>query len=118
MREVIGPDKIIGLSTHSKQQALAASTFPIDYIGIGPIYPTTTKESKLVPVGTSLIRWIRQNIPLPTVAIGGITGETIPDALAAGATNVAVISALMTAPDMCDRAVELKNLANSYVDWK
>lgn len=118
VREVIGPDKIIGLSTHSKQQAIAATTWPIDYIGIGPVYPTTTKVTKCVPVGTSLIRWVRQHIPLPTVAIGGITAETIPDALAAGASNVAVISALMTAPDLTVRAGELKVLADSFVDWK
>ncbi len=118
VREVIGPDKIVGLSTHSKQQAIAATTWPIDYIGIGPIYPTTTKEVKCVPVGTSLIRWVRQHIPLPSVAIGGITSETIPDALAAGASNVAVISALMSAPDIAGRAAELKSLADSFVDWK
>lgn len=118
VREVIGPDKIIGLSTHSKQQAIAATSWPIDYLGIGPIYPTTTKETKCVPVGTSLIRWVRQHIPLPTVAIGGISAETIPDALAAGASNVAVISALMAAPDLANRAAELKTLADSFVDWK
>jgi thiamine-phosphate pyrophosphorylase len=90
VREVLGPEKIIGLSTHSKQQAIAATTWPIDYIGIGPIYETSSKESSNKPVGTSLIRWVRKHIPLPTVAIGGITEATIPDALAAGATNVAM----------------------------
>lgn len=118
VREVMGPDKLVGLSTHSKQQAITASSWPIDYIGIGPVYPTDTKESNYLPVGTSLIRWVRQHIPLPTVAIGGITTQTIPDVLAAGATNVAMISELMRAENIRDHAVTLKNLADSYVDWK
>ncbi len=118
VREVIGVDKILGLSTHSKQQAIAATTWPIDYIGIGPVYPTSTKKSQYVPVGTSLIRWVRKHIPLPTVAIGGITAETIPDVLAAGASNVAMIGELMRARDINARAIELKNLADQFVDWK
>jgi len=118
VREVIGPDKIIGLSTHSKQQAIVATTWPIDYIGVGPIYPTSTKQTTNVPVGTSLIRWIRQHIPLPTVAIGGISAATIPDVLAAGASNVAMISELMKADDIAGQTSELKALADSFVDWK
>ncbi len=118
VREVVGDNKIVGLSTHSKQQAINATTWPIDYIGVGPIYETTSKISKYKPVGTSLIRWIRQNIPLPTVAIGGITEATIPDALAAGATNIAMISELMKAQDIQSHATRLRQLAESYVDWK
>lgn len=118
VREVMGPDKIIGLSTHSKQQAITATSWPVDYIGVGPVYPTTSKASKYVPVSTSLIRWIKQHIPLPTVAIGGITEETIPDVLAAGASNVAMIGELMRAKDIRGRAEELRKLAEMYVDWK
>lgn len=118
VREVMGDDKIVGLSTHSKQQAIAATTWPIDYIGIGPVYQTTSKQSQYKPVGPSLIRWVRQNIPLPTVAIGGITKETLPDALAAGATNIAMIAELMKADDMQTHARHLGTLADSYVDWK
>lgn len=118
VREVVGPGKIVGLSTHSKQQAIAATTWPIDYIGIGPVYPTNSKDSKYKPVGTSLIRWVKQNIPLPTVAIGGISESSLPDALAAGATNVAMISELMKAGSIQDHAKHLCALADSFVDWK
>lgn len=118
VREVMGDDKIIGLSTHSKQQAIAATSWPIDYIGIGPVYQTTSKDTNNKPVGPSLIRWVRQNIPLPTVAIGGITEQTLPDALAAGATNVAMIAELMKADDIHNHARHLAKLADSYVDWK
>lgn len=118
VREVVGPDKIIGLSTHSKQQAIAAASWPIDYIGIGPVFTTTSKASKYVPVGPSLIRWVKQHIPLPTVAIGGISEETIPDCLAAGASNVAMIGEIMRAGNIRKRAEELRKLAEMYVDWK
>ncbi len=118
VREVMGPDKIIGLSTHSKQQAITATSWPVDYIGVGPVFATTSKASKYVPVGASLIRWVKQHIPLPTVAIGGITAETIPDVLAAGASNVAMIGELMRAKDIRKRAEELRKLAEMYVDWK
>lgn len=118
VREVVGPDKIIGLSTHSKQQAIAATSWPIDYIGVGPVYTTTSKASKYVPVGTSLLRWVKQHIPLPTVAIGGISEQTIPDCLAAGASNVAMIGEIMKAGNIRERAEELRKLAEMYVDWK
>lgn len=118
VREVMGDDKLIGLSTHSKQQAIAATSWPIDYIGVGPVYPTSTKQSDNIPVGTSLIRWVRKHIPLPTVAIGGITTSTLPDALAAGATNAAMISELMRAQDIASATAELKALADQFVDWK
>lgn len=118
VREVMGPDKLIGLSTHSKQQAIAATSWPIDYIGIGPIYPTASKVSEYKPVGPSLIRWVRKHIPLPTVAIGGITRETVPDVLAAGATNVAMIGELMKNPEFIRNARELQELATVYVDWR
>lgn len=118
VREVMGPNRLVGLSTHSKQQAITAITWPIDYIGIGPIFPTESKASEYKPVGTSLIRWVRQHIPLPTVAIGGITGETIPDVLAAGATNVAMIGDLMKASDIAAKARTLREMADSFVEWK
>ena len=118
VREVVGDDKIVGLSTHSKQQAIAATTWPIDYIGVGPVYATSTKQSVNIPVGASLLRWVRQHIPLPTVAIGGITTQTLPDALAAGATNVAMIGELMRADDIQQKTTELVSLAAQFVDWK
>lgn len=118
VREVVGDDKIIGLSTHSKQQAIVATSWPIDYIGVGPIFQTSTKVSDLTPVGTSLLRWVKQNIPLPTVAIGGITESTVPDVLAAGATNVAIIGDLMRHEDIAERARQLVKLTDMYLEWK
>ncbi|MCX7019512.1 MAG: thiamine phosphate synthase [bacterium] len=107
-REILGPEKIIGLSTHTKPQALAAQLLPVDYIGVGPVYPTRTKVSEWPPVGTALIRWVRHAISLPMVAIGGITGERIVDVVAAGAHNVAMIRELLTAGDIADQTRRLR----------
>jgi thiamine-phosphate pyrophosphorylase len=114
VREVVGPNRLVGLSTHSKQQILAATTFAVDYIGIGPIYLTSTKASTNVPVSTSLIRWASHNVALPIVAIGGITAETIPDVVAAGAHNVAMIGGLLSAEDIAKKTSELRQLVQEY----
>ncbi len=112
-REIIGPDKIIGLSTHTKQQALAAHTLPVNYIGVGPIYATTTKQSEWPVVGTPMIRWIKRNLTLPVVAIGGITEENVVDVVAAGADNAAIIRDLMSHDDIQGQTRRLKELITS-----
>jgi thiamine-phosphate pyrophosphorylase len=99
-RDILGPGKLIGLSTHTKAQALEAELLPVDYIGIGPVYETTSKVSEWPVVGTSMIRWVRRTATLPIVAIGGITIDRIVDCVAAGADNVAVIGDLMGSDDI------------------
>lgn len=113
-RDIIGEEKLIGLSTHSKQQAIEAVGQGVDYIGVGPIYATSTKVSENVPVGTSLIRWIRQNLPLPIVAIGGITRSTIPDVISAGADNVAIISDLLSSEKLNETTEKFIRLIEQF----
>jgi thiamine-phosphate pyrophosphorylase len=96
-REIVGRDKIIGLSAHSKVQALLAQFLDVDYIGVGPIYRTTTKVSEHAPLGCDILRWAAKELAIPFVAIGGITRENISQVIEAGARNVAVISAIMAA---------------------
>jgi thiamine-phosphate pyrophosphorylase len=110
-REIVGTECIIGLSTHTKIQALEATRQPVDYIGVGPIYPTTSKQSEWNPLGIPHIRWVRENISLPMVAIGGITTETLADCAAAGADNVAMIAEIMGAEDITGR---MQNLAAQF----
>ena len=110
-REIVGTECIIGLSTHTKIQALEATRQPVDYIGVGPIYPTTSKQSEWNPLGIPHIRWVRENISLPMVAIGGITSETLADCAAAGADNVAMIAEIMGAEDITGR---MQNLAAQF----
>ena len=70
VRSLVGPNMIIGLSTHSPEQARAAVAMGADYIGVGPIYPTQTKKDVCAPVTLDYLDWVVQNISLPFVAIG------------------------------------------------
>ena len=92
-RLLIGDDAIIGYSTHSVAQALEAAGFPIDYLAIGPIFATSTKENPDPVVGLDGLRAVRAATGnLPLVAIGGIAAENTPEVLQAGADSAAMIS--------------------------
>jgi thiamine-phosphate pyrophosphorylase len=97
-RAMLGPQKIIGVSTHSLAQVEAALVTSTNYIAVGPIFPTTTKANPDPVVGLELLRQARTLTSLPLVAIGGITLATAPEVIAAGANSVAVISALYPPP--------------------
>jgi thiamine-phosphate pyrophosphorylase len=99
-RKVLGPQKIIGVSTHDPAQALAAARGGADYIGFGPLFGTSTKTTSYTARGLDQLREIRALVSVPIVAIGGITSERAPSALAAGANAVAMISDLVLADDV------------------
>jgi thiamine-phosphate pyrophosphorylase len=100
-REILGPNKIIGFSTHNVAQAEAAAREGIaNYIGFGPIYATTSKERADPVQGLDGLRLVRSQVKLPIVAIGGITAVTMPDVLAAGADAVAMIGEIVHAEDV------------------
>ena len=98
-RAVVGPDRLVGLSTHNRRQILDAADRPVDYIGVGPVFATGSKDNPDPVVGTDLLAWAGCNVTLPTVAIGGITLDTLDAILDAGARNIAVISAIARAAD-------------------
>jgi thiamine-phosphate pyrophosphorylase len=99
-RTVLGAGGIVGVSTHSVGQARAAVAAGADYLGVGPVFETTSKVGALAARGLDLVRAVRHEVPLPLVAIGGITPATAPDVRAAGADAVAMIAALVRAPDV------------------
>lgn len=100
-RAVLGPDKLIGLSTHSVAQAEAAMREGIaDYIGFGPIYQTTSKVRPDPTQGLDGLRAVRARVRLPIVAIGGITAAAMGEVLAAGADAVAMIGEIVRAGDI------------------
>jgi thiamine-phosphate pyrophosphorylase len=110
-RRLLGERFIIGYSTHTVAQAIQAARLPIDYIALGPIFPTRTKENPDPTVGLEALRRVRDTIDpsVALVAIGGITRDTATAALAAGADSVALISALLDAPDkIAARTKELR----------
>lgn len=93
-RELLGPDAVLGLSTHSVEQARAAGAAPVDYVAIGPVFETRTKPAAERPVGLDGVRAARSVVTKPLVAIGGIELGRAKDVLDAGADALAVISAL------------------------
>jgi thiamine-phosphate pyrophosphorylase len=96
-RSILGERAVIGFSTHNIEQAEAAARLPIDYLAIGPVFATSSKENPDPVVGLDGLRRVRQAVPnLPLVAIGGITPENAQETLAAGADSLAVISALLS----------------------
>ncbi|MDX6692415.1 MAG: thiamine-phosphate pyrophosphorylase [Blastocatellia bacterium] len=98
-RELLGDDAIIGFSTHTLEQALAAAQLPVDYIALGPIFNTSSKGNPDALVGLDGLRKVRRAVgPMSLVAIGGITFETAAATLAAGADSIAVISLLLKNP--------------------
>jgi thiamine-phosphate pyrophosphorylase len=97
-RALLKPGMILGLSTHSVQQAKAAQAAGADYVAVGSMFPTATKpEFQLV--GPALARQVRPVVRVPLIGIGGITPENVGDVIAAGVDGVAVISAVCAAPD-------------------
>jgi len=116
-RALLGPDAMIGFSTHSPAQLAAAVREPVTYVAVGPVFGTQTKETGYTPVGLELVRHaVEQSAGLPVVAIGGITLDRAASVLAAGATNVAVISDLLTGGDPAARVrAYVKDLAQHRV---
>jgi len=98
-RRLLGSDSIIGVSTHSVEQARYAERAGADYIGFGPIYPGGAKHI-VHAQGLERLREVRAAVELPIVAIGGITETTVPDVIEAGADAAAIISDVALAPDI------------------
>jgi thiamine-phosphate pyrophosphorylase len=98
-RRILPAPGIIGFSTHNEQQLLAGNLEPVDYLAIGPIFPTRSKLNPDPVVGLDRLRALRRLTPKPLVAIGGITRESAPQVFEAGADSVAVISDLFPQPE-------------------
>ncbi len=99
-RKLMGPDKIIGVTVHNVDEALAAQAGGADYLGVSPIFSTATKADAGAPTGVALLNEIRRRVTLPLVAIGGITLANAPAVIAAGADAVCAISAVVTRPEV------------------
>ena len=111
-RRILGPDAIIGFSTHSMGQAAEAEAMPVDYVAVGPVYTTPTKQTEVEPFGPQGVARVRKVVHKPLVAIGGITLDNGAAVLESGADALAMISALMTADDLESTA---RNLMDKLV---
>jgi len=106
-RKIVGPNKIVGVSTHIIEQARIARTDGADYIGVGPVFRSSTKPREILP-GLSFAREAAEQISIPVVAIAGITLMNVDEVLATGVRSIAVTSAVTAAPDPEAAARELK----------
>lgn len=97
-REIVGRERLIGLSTHSPEQVDAAAGLDVDYIGVGPVYATPTKPGR-APVGLELVTYAAAHASVPFFAIGGIGEANVAAVRAAGAERAAVVRALTEAAD-------------------
>jgi thiamine-phosphate pyrophosphorylase len=97
-REIVGPDAIVGLSTHSMKQAQAGCRSGADYIAVGPVHATPTKEGRPA-IGVEPIKYAAAHVNVPWFAIGGIDTKTVGDVVRAGARRIVVVRALTDADD-------------------
>ena len=106
-RRILGPEAIIGLSTHSEDQIDAAAVEPVDYISVGPIWETPTKQGR-PGVGLGLVEYARANAARPFFAIGGIDPDRMAEVVAAGATRIGAVRAIRDAERPQDAAEAMR----------
>ncbi len=106
-RKIIGSDKLIGVSTHSLDEAMAAESQGADFITFGPVYETPSKAAYGAPVGLAALKAVCGRAAIPVYAIGGIKNDNVAEAMRSGASGVALISAIMASPDAREAADRL-----------
>ena len=111
VRRLVGPEMVIGLSTHSPAQATAAIDQGANYIGVGPIFQTFTKKDVCDPVGFEYLEWVvAQKPPIPFVTIGGIKAHNIAEVIKRGATCTALVTEIVGADDIARKIKEIRML--------
>jgi thiamine-phosphate pyrophosphorylase len=112
-RELLGPQMLIGLSTHAREEIDAGDAAQADYIGVGPVHETPTKPRR-PSVGLELVRYAAEHAPVPYFAIGGLDTNNLAEALEAGARRAVVLRAISDAEDPENAARELRELLERY----
>ena len=110
VRELVGNDMFIGLSTHSPEEAQSAIANGADYIGVGPIFKTSTKKDVCDPLGFEYLEYVSKNIDIPFVAIGGIKEHNVSEVLNHGAKCVCMISEIVGSEDIGLKVKRIKNI--------
>lgn len=108
VRSKLGPDKIIGVSAQTVQQAVEAEKRGADYLGVGAVFPTGTKEDA-VEVGKEVLKEICEAVSIPVVAIGGVGARNVEELAGSGISGIAVISALFAQPDIEQATKDLRS---------
>jgi thiamine-phosphate pyrophosphorylase len=116
VRSIVGEKMILGLSTHSPEQALEAVKVGADYIGVGPIFKTYTKKNVCAPVGFEYLEWVIENIQIPFVAIGGIKIHNIQEIIQRKAKCIAMVTEIVGADNIEETIKDIKrNFKNNII---
>ena len=110
VRELVGHNLMIGVSTHSPAQASAAVKGGADYIGVGPLFSTATKIDVCDPVGLDYLDYVVRNLKIPFVAIGGIKEHNLADVIRTGARTVALVTEIVGNPDIAGKIKRLQRI--------
>ncbi len=113
-RRLIGPDRILGVSARTVEEAIQAQRDGADYLGAGDVFGTPTKPDAGAPIGVEGLARIARAVSIPVVAIGGVTPQNASAAIEAGAVGVAVISAVVGAPDPEAAARRLREVVEAH----
>jgi thiamine-phosphate pyrophosphorylase len=108
VKDLVGNEMIVGLSTHSPEQAEDAVRRGADYIGVGPIYKTYTKKDVCDPVGLDYLSYVVRNISIPHVAIGGIKENNMNEVIGRGAKCLAMVTEIVGADDIEEKIKTIK----------
>lgn len=113
-RKLLGNEKIIGMTAHNVEEAITFEKLGADYLGVSPIFITTTKKDAGKPIGVKFLKEIKNNVKIPCVAIGGINEENMEKVIKEGADAVAMISAIVTKDNVEETVKGIINKTNQY----
>ena len=115
-RRLLGPDKIIGLSVETMDEVIQANDLDVDYVAVSPVFATRTKTDTLTPFGYEGLERACRLTRHPICGIGGMNADTVGRAIACGADGVAVVSAIVSAPDPLIASKNLKSIIDNELD--
>lgn len=117
-KEFLDENFIIGLTTHTKEQVMEALKKGADYIGLGPIFPSYTKEKPHPPIGIEILEWTIKNVYIPVVAIGGIKESNINEILKIGAKCIAMVTEIVSSPNIYEKTRKIIHILEGYKNGK
>lgn len=117
-RQLVGPERIVGVSAKTREEAAQAAADGADYIGVGPIFATATKRDAGDAIGMALLSFVKRELGTPQVGIGGIGAANAADVIASGADGIAVVSAITHSDDPREAAARLRSIVDAAASAK
>ena len=117
-REFLGEDFIIGITAHNREQIIQGEKEGADYIGLGPIFESFTKEKPHPPIGVEILKWATSNVKVPIVAIGGIKEKNIELVLENGGKCIAMVSEIVSSENIKEKIEKIRKIMEVYKNGK